>query len=140
MALVAPDGRWLKVNGALCELLGYSEEALLCRSFQELTHPDDLQEDLEQVRRMLAGEIKTYRMEKRYLHASGDVVWALLGVSLVRDKRGVPLYFISQLQDITARKHTEDALRKSEQEQRLIAVQLERALSSDPGAEGGKRW
>ena len=109
IALVAPDGRWLRVNGTLCEMLGYPAEELLATSFQAITHPDDLDADLDYVRAMLAGEIRTYEMEKRYFHADGSMVWILLSVSLVRDDGGRPLYFISQIQDIGERKraHTE---------------------------------
>jgi len=111
MALVAPDGRWLKVNRALCEIVGYSEAGLLKRTFQEITHPDDLEADLDCVAQMLAGEIHTYQMEKRYFHSSGHIVWILLSVSLVRDKKEQPLYFISQIQDITPRKQAEARLK-----------------------------
>ena len=114
MALVAPDGRWLKVNRALCELLGYSEAELLTRTFQALTCPEDLEDDLVYVRRMLAGEVRSYQIEKRYVHARGHLVPALLNVSLVRDGHGKPLYFISQIQDITERKQAEETLRKTE--------------------------
>ncbi len=107
MALVAPDGRWLKVNRALCELTGYSEEELLRLTFQDITHPDDLETDLVYVRRMLEGRIQTYQMEKRYIRKEGRIVWVLLSVSLVRDTRGRPLFFISQIQDITRRKELE---------------------------------
>jgi PAS domain S-box-containing protein len=121
MALVAPDGRWLKVNGAVCSVLGYTEEELLARTFQEITHPDDLHADLELVRQMLTGEIKTYQMEKRYWHKSGREVWALLSVSLVRDSKDQPLYFISQIQDITHRRQSEETLRSSEERYRKLA-------------------
>ena len=104
MALVAPDGRWLRVNRALCTLVGYSREELLAKTFQDITHPDDLGADLENVRRMLAGDIETYQMEKRYFHKSGRVVWIQLTVSMVRDDRNQPLCFVSQIQDITERK------------------------------------
>jgi PAS domain S-box-containing protein len=116
MALVAPDGRWLKVNPAAGRLLGYSEKELLAVTFQELTHPDDLRADLDLVRQVLAGELETYQMEKRYFHRSGAVVWALLSVSLVRDERGQPRHFISQIQDITERKRVEESLRSSLEE------------------------
>ncbi|MGB3651238.1 MAG: PAS domain S-box protein [Rivularia sp. (in: cyanobacteria)] len=109
MAVVALDGRWLKVNHALCEIVGYRETELLDKTFQEITHPDDLEKDLDCVRRMLAGEIRTYQMEKRYLHSSGYIVWILLSVSLVRDRQ--PLYFIAQIQDITPRKQAEARLK-----------------------------
>ncbi|MCJ8282864.1 MAG: PAS domain S-box protein [Rivularia sp. ALOHA_DT_140] len=111
MALVAIDGRWLKVNRALCEIVGYSETDLLKTTFQEITHPDDLETDLGYVAQMLAGEIRTYQMEKRYFHSSGHIVWILLNVSLVRDKKEQPLYFISQIQDITPRKQAESRLK-----------------------------
>jgi PAS domain S-box-containing protein len=111
MALVAPDGRWLQVNRALCDIVGYSEQELLATTFQAITYPDDLQTDLNYVRQMLAGEIQTYQMEKRYLHKLGHVVWVLLNVSLVRDPQGKPLFFISQIQDMTAHKRTEEAHR-----------------------------
>jgi diguanylate cyclase (GGDEF)-like protein/PAS domain S-box-containing protein len=107
MALVAPDGRWLKVNRALCEVVGYSEAELSSQTFQDITHPDDLEADLRQVRRMLAGEIQSYQMEKRYFHKQGHVIWVLLSVSLVRNEGGEPLYFISQIQDISRRKEAE---------------------------------
>ncbi|MGN2391502.1 EAL domain-containing protein [Pelomicrobium sp. G1] len=110
MALVSPEGRWLKVNRSLCEVVGYSEAELLTRTFQDITHPDDLETDLQYVRQMLAGEIQTYQMEKRYLHKQGHVIWVLLSVSLVRNEVGEPLYFISQMQNITQRKKTEAEL------------------------------
>lgn len=107
MALMAPDGRLLKVNKALCNLLGYKEEELLYQDLRSITHPDDREENTEYVRKALAGEIKTYQMEKRYHSKSGRVVWALLSVSLVRHPNGEPNYFISQTQDITERKEME---------------------------------
>ena len=104
MALVAPDGRWLRVNRALCKIVGYCEAELLATDFQSITHPDDLEEDLKNVRKILAGEIDAYEMEKRYIHKEGHSVWIQLNVSLVRDADGQPLHFISQIQDITERK------------------------------------
>jgi PAS domain S-box-containing protein len=112
MALVAPDGRWLKVNRALCEITGYSETALLTRTFQSITHPDDLDADLEFVRQMLAGEISKHQMDKRYYHASGRIIWASLSRSLVRDAAGEPLYFISQIKDITHRRSAEESIHR----------------------------
>ena len=112
MALVATDGSFLRVNRSLCEIVGYSEEELRSRSFQDLTHPDDLRKDLEQVRRLLAGKIRNYQLEKRYLHKEGHAVWILLGVSLVHDEEGGPLYFIAQVQDISGRKRAEEQLQR----------------------------
>jgi PAS domain S-box-containing protein len=107
MALLKPNGRWLKVNASLCEIVGYSEAELLANDFQSITHPDDLTPDLEQVRRLLSGEIQGYRMEKRYYHKSGRIVWVLLSASLVRDSEGQPAYFIAQIQDISEQKEAE---------------------------------
>src|SRR3712207_823967 len=104
MAVVGTDGRFMQVNRSLCRIVGYSEEELLEKTFQEITHPDDLRADVEQVRRMLSGEIETYQKEKRYFHKEGHVVWGLLSVSLVHDEEGEPLYFVSQIQDVTERK------------------------------------
>ncbi len=112
MALVAPEGRWLRVNRALCTLVGYTREELLTKTFQDITHPDDLAADLENVRRMLAGDIETYQMEKRYVHKSGRVVWILLTVSMVRDDQNQPLCFVSQIQDISEHKQSGAALER----------------------------
>ncbi len=107
MALVDLSGHWRKVNPALCDLFGYTEQQLLALDFQAVTHPEDLERDLAYVRQALAGTISTYQMEKRYFHKSGRVIWALLSVSLVRDAQGIPQYFISQVQDITEQKEME---------------------------------
>src|SRR5918993_727639 len=100
MALVGTDGRFLRVNKSLCEILGYTERELLGKTFQETTHPDDLEFDVEHLRRLLAGEVRTYQTEKRYLHQDGHVVWALLSVSVVHDEEDEPLYFVSQIQNV----------------------------------------
>lgn len=110
MALVAPDGRWLKVNQSVCEIVGYSEEELARKTFQEITHPDDLDSDLAFVEKLMSGEISTYRMEKRYFHKKGNIVWVWLSVSVVRDESGMPVFYISQIRDITDRKKNEAAL------------------------------
>ncbi|WP_137822950.1 PAS domain S-box protein [Pseudomonas sp. D(2018)] len=108
MALVGLDGRWQRVNHALCDMLGYSEDELTALSFHDLTHPEDLADDLELVREVLAGRRHSYRLEKRYLHKSGREIWGLLAVSLVRDHEGEPMYFISQIEDIDRRKRAEE--------------------------------
>lgn len=111
MALVSTQGRWLKVNLALCQMIGYSQEELLSSNFQAITHPDDLEIDLNYLHQLLAGEIPCYDMEKRYINKQGHIVWILLSVSLVRNSHGLPLYFVAQIQDITARKEAESELR-----------------------------
>ncbi|HFI5308796.1 diguanylate cyclase [Serratia liquefaciens] len=106
MALVSPQGKWLQVNQALCKLLDYTPEALRRLTFQEITHPDDLNADLTQLHDLLDGHISSYTLEKRYIRSDGEHVWALLAVSLVRDAEGLPLYFISQVEDISELKRT----------------------------------
>ena len=117
LALVALDGRWLRVNQALCKIVGYSEAELLARTFQSITQPDDLAPDLQLVARLVAGEINSYCVEKRYVHKSGHLVWVRLDVSLVRDPSGArPDYFISQIDDITERRRAQEQLRVAKEE------------------------
>lgn len=104
MALVAPNGHFLEVNQALCTMLGYEKHELLANDFQSITHPDDLKKDMEFLQRVLADEMKNYRLEKRYYHKLGRVIWIQLSVSLVRNADGAPHYFIAQIQDITEQK------------------------------------
>ena len=132
MALVGLDGRWLQANHALCELTGYSEPELRTKTFQGITHPDDLKSDLAYVRQMLDGALTTYQMEKRYIHKAGHAVWVQLNVSLVKDTTGRPLYFISQIQDITDRKQAERQLRESEAKYReLVQHSVDAVVSVD---------
>jgi two-component system, sensor histidine kinase and response regulator len=112
VALVGPNGRWLEVNRALCEIVGYTEAELLERTFQDITHPEDLDADLAKLGQVLTGEIQTYQMEKRYFHKEGHAIWAKLSVALVRDERGTPLHFVSHIENITRAKAAESALRE----------------------------
>ncbi|HAX74280.1 MAG TPA: hypothetical protein DCY88_00160, partial [Cyanobacteria bacterium UBA11372] len=116
MALVSPEGRWLMVNNSVCDIVGYSEEELLSKMVTDITHPDDLEQNLEYRRQILAGEISSYQMEKRYFHKQGHIVWVLLSVTLVRDEEEQPLYFIAQIQDISSSKvlEREIALREAQ--------------------------
>lgn len=114
LALVAPDGRLLQVNPALCAMLGYAAEELLSGDFQRLTHPDDVAIDLELAGQTLAGKLPGYQLRKRFITRQGATVWAMLAVSLVRGSEGQPLYFVSQVLDITTRVRAEEALRASE--------------------------
>ena len=121
VALVSPEGRWLRVNRALCELFGYTEAELLTRTIQDLTHPDDVGLSLENIRRAVAGEFRSFQIEKRYLHKRGHTITALLSISLIRDEQGHPKYFVSQIQDTTERKVVETALHNSDQTFHLLA-------------------
>jgi len=110
LALVGLDGKCLRVNQTICDMVGYSNEELMQRSFQDITHPDDLDIDLKFVQQMLAKEIATYAMEKRYFRKSGSIVWVNLTVSLVLKENGEPDYFISAIEDITERKQDESEI------------------------------
>ncbi|MCC7075465.1 MAG: PAS domain S-box protein [Deltaproteobacteria bacterium] len=126
IAHVAPDGRFLRINQKLCEIVGYTREELTARTFQDITHKDDLEADLAYMRQMLAGTIPTYAMEKRYLHKNGGVVWVNLTVSLIRKADGSPDWFVAVIEDISARKHAEEQRHQLEEQlhssQRLEAV------------------
>jgi PAS domain S-box-containing protein len=112
LAHVSLDGAWLRVNDRICEILGYAREALLDRTFQDITHPDDLAADLAQTARLVAGEISTYTMEKRYIRSDGSVVWAELTGSVVRRPDGSPEYFVAAVQDISERKRADETIRQ----------------------------
>ncbi len=111
IAHVGFGGEWLRVNQKLCHIVGYTREELLERTFQDITHPDDLQEDLDLFVPLMAGEISTYSMEKRYLHKDGSTVWINLTVSAAYDGKGKPSYCISVIEDVTRRKRVEEAQR-----------------------------
>ena len=113
VAHVSPDGKFLRLNQKFCDIVGYSQEEMLDLTFQDITHSDDLEVDLEYVRQLLAREIENYSMDKRYYRKDGSIVWVSLTVSLVFDKEGNPKYFVSVIQDISERKKAEEALRQS---------------------------
>lgn len=110
MAIVSLDGHFTQVNEALANILGYSVKQLQRKTFQQITHPDDLRSDILQFEQLRDGLIKNYQMEKRYIHKKGNLIWVLLSVSVVRDAANKALYFISQVQDITERKFLMDKL------------------------------
>lgn len=129
MALVRLDGAWLEVNNAVCDLLGYSRSELSELTFQDVTHPDDLESDLELLKSTLRGEQQSYHLEKRYIRKDGGVVWILLSVALIRDERGTPQYFVSQILDLTERRTAEEQLRHA---QKMEAVgQLTGGIAHD---------
>lgn len=107
LAIVSLDGKFITVNESLCQISGYTEEELKQLSFQDITHPDDLESDIKSMKELLIGKRETYKIEKRYIHKAKHVIWIQLAVSLVRHKYGEPLHFVSQIQDITQRKRDE---------------------------------
>ncbi|MEI8176612.1 MAG: PAS domain S-box protein [Candidatus Omnitrophota bacterium] len=110
MALISIDGKWLKVNRALCRMVGYTDEELLAKTPREITHPDDLKEYLTYVGHILSGKVPFSRKEKRYIHKDGHSIWVAFSLSLVRDLAGDPLYFVAQVEDITHSKEIEQEL------------------------------
>ena len=113
IAHVSPEGMFLRINKKFCDIVGYSEDEMLALTFQDITHPDDLDADLEHVRQVLKGETESYSIDKRYYRKDGSIVWVNLTVSLLSDKGGSPNYFVSVVKDISERKQTEDALHQS---------------------------
>jgi PAS domain S-box-containing protein len=128
MALISLDGRWLRLNSALGEMLGTSPDDLVGLPAEPQTHPDDAAADREATRLLLAGECRTYTMEKRYLRPDGEVVWGLVNVSLVHGPEGQPAHLIAAIQDITERKPTEIEVREQEERYRLLAQASKEAV------------
>lgn len=123
MAHAGLDGRWLRVNQRLCDILGYRKEELLHKTFQEITHPDDLEESLAQAGRLCGGEVGSCCFEKRYIHKAGHTVWVNLTETLQRDSSGEPLYFIAVIEDISERK-------RMEAEKELLLAELDATINS----------
>jgi len=126
IARVGLDGSWLSVNQKICSILGYSQKSLRQLTFQDITHPDDLEIDLHLVNEVIAGKRESYRLEKRYFHKSGNIIWANLTVSLVKNEAGKPSYFIAVIEDITNRKKIQLELRK---EKRFIDRTINSSLA-----------
>ncbi|MDO8250257.1 MAG: PAS domain S-box protein [Rhodoferax sp.] len=110
IALVAPNGGWLSVNQELCDIVGYSQEELLSLTFQDITHPDDLETDLSLLQQLVLGEVDRYQLEKRYLRKNGDTVWISLSVTKQNNAKGELQYFVSLIKNIQARKEAEASL------------------------------
>jgi PAS domain S-box-containing protein len=118
MALVSLTGGWIKVNSSLCNMLGYVQQDFLKHTFQDFTHPDDLDKDLQLLQQLLNGEVESYSMEKRYFHIERHIIWVLLNVSLIRNEFGQPMYFVSQIKNITERKRNLETIQN--QNNRLL--------------------
>jgi PAS domain S-box-containing protein len=121
MALVSLDGRLVRVNRVLCEIVGYTADELTALTFQAITHPEDLDADLALVDQLARGEIPRYQLRKRYVRKDGAIIDASLSVSVLRSPDGAPRYYIGQVEDITERKRLEDEQRRVEGEQRFLA-------------------
>lgn len=128
MTQVGLDGRFQRVNQRFCDILGYPREELLAKTFQDITHPDDLEAHVALVRQVLAGELQTFTLEKRYLRKDQSIVPINLTLSLVRDPSGKPEHFISVIEDITKRKQAQ-----------VAAAQLAAIVQSSDDAIIGKK-
>ncbi len=113
IAHLSPEGDFIRINKRFCDLVGYTKKEMLKLTFQDITHPEDLDIDLEYARQILSGEIQTYSMEKRYFKKNGSIVWVNLTVSLVRKSSGEPKYFISAVENINKQKQAEQALKNA---------------------------
>lgn len=116
MAIISLDQKWLMVNDRLCEMLGYTKGELTTMTWTELTHPDDLEVDLAQFRKLLGGESETYSMDKRFLHKTGKIIHAYIGVVCQRKPDRSVDYFIASVEDITNRVEAEEKLRLAKEE------------------------
>ncbi|MEG4801567.1 PAS domain S-box protein [Microcoleus sp. ARI1-B5] len=127
---VWPDGQFLKANQRFCNMVGYSELELKARNVWEISHPEDVEADVESGKKLLAGEILNYSLEKRFVRQDGSFVWTNVSVSLVRDGFGEPSYGIAVIEDISDRKLAEAILRQQLKRERLVVGMLERIRSS----------
>lgn len=124
MALVALTGEWLQVNTKFSEMIGYTEAELQELTFQDLTHPDDLDTDLKYLQRAIDDEIDSYQMQKRYFHKNGDVIWAMMSVALIKDGDDLPVHLVSQIEDITQRVESEQQLTEANDKLQALALKL----------------
>jgi PAS domain S-box-containing protein len=124
MALVALDGRFVRINRALCDIVGYTPAELTGLTFQTITHPDDLDADLALTGQLARGEIPRYQLAKRYIRKDGAIVDVQLSASILRTREGAPLYYIVQIEDITEKKRAEEALPRSERDFRELAESM----------------
>ena len=123
-AIVSLDFRFQRVNHELCRLTGYSAAELTSRTFLDITHPEDKAESIKLGSLLARGEIKPFQMDKRYIRKDGEVVWVRLSVCLVKDAQGAPLYYLPTMEDVTASKQAEEALKESESRYRLLVNQI----------------
>lgn len=118
LAIVSPEGRWLRVNPAFCAMLGYTEEELQKMTFVDVSHPEDIGVSIARDCELLGSDKVSYQLRKRYVRKDGATVWALVNASLVRGADGRPLHFVAQILDVTAQYRAEEALRESEERYR----------------------
>ncbi|MBN3960283.1 PAS domain S-box protein [Nostoc sp. NMS8] len=123
------DGRFLKVNQKLCEIIGYNQAEILNKSFTDITHPEDIQAHQNKLQQLIAGNVETFSIEKRYLHKNGDAIWINITVSLIRDPIGKPIYVIGIVKDIRERKQAEENICKALQKEKELSELKSRFIS-----------
>jgi PAS domain S-box-containing protein len=128
MALVSADFRLNRVNLALCEALGYTQEELSSRTFVDITHPDDVGKDKKLAEKLFRGEIPSYRLEKRFRTKDGQLAWLDLSAFVIRDEQGEPICGLAMVENITDRKRSEEALRLSEERYRSFIINSSEAI------------
>ncbi len=128
IAHVAPDGRFLRLNQKYCDIVGYAHDELIKRTFQSITYPEDMEIDQKALHQLLDGTIDNAAFEKRYIRKDGTIIWVYLTVSSVQEKNRRLKYFIAVIEDITERKHTEEAIRKSKEMLRLVMDNIPQAV------------
>jgi PAS domain S-box-containing protein/diguanylate cyclase (GGDEF)-like protein len=121
MALLGPDGRWLRVNPALCRIVGHTSGELLARTFRDITHPDDLAADDRLLEQLLAGELDSYQLDKRYSRPDGTWVWVRLTGSVARDADGTVTYIVAQVEDLTEERRLHRELAEQDRRFRMLA-------------------
>ncbi|MGC8642341.1 MAG: hybrid sensor histidine kinase/response regulator, partial [Isosphaeraceae bacterium] len=132
IAHIGLEGRWLRINDRFCSILGFSREELIGRNFQEKTHPDDLEIEVEFLRQLMADEISSYSMRKRYYRKDGAQIWVNLSVSLLRDVQGRPESRISVVEDVTQRVRAEEHVRRLNAELHEKVRELQAILDTAP--------
>lgn len=130
MMLLSTDGHFLHVNRPLIEMLGYTEEELRTRTFADCTYPDDLELNLTLFHQTVAGEIDSYRLEKRYISKQGHIVWGIVSAGIVKDAAGEPLYLIGQIENITERKRLEQEREDARAQAERRAEELDRVFEA----------
>ena len=136
MAMVSLEGKWLKVNRILSQLLGYTQQEFLDREFKEVTHPEDRDLDIEYLKELFSNKRKSYKIEKRYIHKNGNIVYGLISVSLLRDEHGVPLYFIAQINDVTESIVAKEALKASLNDLEMVMSSTTQVVIIETDLEG----
>jgi PAS domain S-box-containing protein len=129
MVLIAPDGRWVAANEAVCRITGYRREELLKKTIQTITPPEDIEPDLTLMRRLLAGELDHYQINKRLIHKNKQILWVLKSVSLVRDRAGKPQFVIVQIQDISEKTRLAQEFVESRRELENVLTNLNCAVA-----------